>query len=155
MANMKYQEFLFYIRQPFTPHQRKIVFYEEEKELPYHLSSQVAFTNLYHKYKTNAKFRKMAFKLTKEQFRKLTSSKCFYCGILPNYLFNPLSYKGKPISKKSYIYNGVDRINPKKGYIISNCVSCCSICNKMKSTLDLNVFQEKIKEIYQHQKLCD
>ena len=131
---MKYQPYLF-------------------KELDY-LLSRPAFVVLYHKYKTTAKHNKRAFKLTKEQFKKLTSSKCFYCGTHPYLLFNPLrstNRKGTPISREAYLYNGVDRVNSKKGYIISNCVSCCFICNRMKNTIDLDVFQKQIKKIYHYQ----
>lgn len=92
----------------------------------------------------------MIFELTKEQFKNLTSNRCFYCGVPPDYLFNRLGSRGRLVSKEPYIYNGVDRISSKKGYIVSNCVTCCGICNKMKSTLDLDVFQEKIKKIYNH-----
>ena len=114
-------------------------------------SNQSAFTCLYHKYKTNAKSTKRLFELTKDQFKNLTSSRCSYCGILPYQLFNPFDhYKGKPISRKPYVYNGVDRVDPKKGYIISNCVPCCGTCNRMKRDLDLDTFLKKIKMIYQH-----
>ena len=43
--------------------------------------------------------------------------RCFYCG---------------EISKK----RTVDRINPKKGYSIKNCVPCCWECNRLKGKID-------------------
>ncbi len=146
MKNMKYETFLFYIRQPFVPHQRKIVFYEEESD---YVLSKVAFTHLYHRYKTGAKYNKRNFNLTKRQFKRLTSSRCFYCGIVPHRLFNRTGYNA---SRKPYVYNGVDRVNSKEGYIISNCVSCCFACNRMKNTLDSDIFIKKSKEIYRYQK---
>lgn len=156
MKNMKYETFLFYIRQPFTSHQRKIVFYGSDslpemfKKTKY-LLSLATFNHLYHRYKVGAKHSKRIFNLTKKQFRKLTSSICFYCGISPYRLCN-IKQKGKFISREPYLYNGIDRINSKEGYIISNCVPCCFTCNRMKNTFDSDIFMKKVKEIYHHQK---
>jgi len=119
------------------------------RELNYYSLSRYAFTILYYKYKTRARRIKKPFELTKIQFEKLTSSKCSYCGNPPSYLFN----RRRRGSKKSYVYNGIDRVDPKKGYIMSNCVSCCGICNKMKGSLDLDSFLKRIKMIYQHYSL--
>jgi hypothetical protein len=44
---------------------------------------QSAFSCLYNRYKARAKKRKIAFALTEEYFRKITSSKCFYCKVPP------------------------------------------------------------------------
>ena len=41
----------------------------------------------------------------------------------------------------------VDRKDNKKGYNIDNCFSCCSICNKMKSNIEIEVFISKCKKI--------
>lgn len=150
---MKYQEFLLHVRKPlFFLDQREIVFYDSTtipetfREFDY-LLNRYAFTQFYHKYKQSAGCRKMSFELTKVEFGKLTSSKCFYCGNSPNYLFNAY-HKGKLASKKPYIYNGIDRVDPKKGYIMPNCVPCCGICNRMKGLLDSDFFLERIKMIY-------
>lgn len=58
--------------------------------------------------------------LSFEEFAKLTSSPCHYCGRR-----NSNCYKGRT-------YNGIDRKENKKGYHTSNVVPCCSRCNSVK-----------------------
>lgn len=60
------------------------------------------------------------WELSIEIFHKLTSSPCHYC-------------KKPPLQiSKAYKYNGIDRMNPKKGYTPDNCVPCCKECNWIK-----------------------
>ena len=54
---------------------------------------------------------------------KLFSKKCYYCGF---------------INQDHGI--GIDRANNSKGYIKSNCVPCCTLCNIMKKDNDLMTF---------------
>lgn len=44
--------------------------------------------------------------------------------------------------------NGIDRVDSTKHYTKENCVPCCFICNRMKNKYSINVFLEKIKQIY-------
>jgi hypothetical protein len=46
-----------------------------------------------------------------------------------------------------YIYNGIDRLNKNKGYIIQNCVSCCKICNRAKSDMTYNKWLKYLKNL--------
>jgi hypothetical protein len=93
-------------------------------------------------YKIGAKRRNYSFKLSLEDFHKITQKNCFYCGSKPK------QEKQTSIRGGKYLYNGIDRINNKKGYTKSNSVPCCSVCNKAKSTLSLNEFKKHIKHIY-------
>ena len=52
---------------------------------------------------------------------------CFYCNCLPA----KECYTETRTSL--YIYNGVDRRDNSLGYILNNCVSCCSSCNFAKN----------------------
>lgn len=45
-------------------------------------------------------------------------------------------------------YNGIDRLNPNIGYQKDNCVSCCTICNYMKHTLQKEDFLKQVEKIY-------
>ncbi len=113
-----------------------------------------AFNCLYSRYMGSAKHRKLIFNLTKEEFRNFTIQNCYYCNIPPSTFYK------KWINKltgdfDTYIYNGVDRINNKIGYIITNCVSCCSICNMMKLENSKKDFLSKIKLIYENLKSND
>ncbi len=46
--------------------------------------------------------------------------------------------------------NGVDRVDNSVGYILSNCVPCCVVCNFMKHKLSAEEFINKVKSIYKH-----
>lgn len=75
----------------------------------------------------------VVFELTLDDFAKLTrDTVCNYCGLLS---------PGKE-------YVGIDRVDSSQGYIMSNCVPCCSICNRMKLDLGLDAFIDRVKRIY-------
>ncbi len=93
-------------------------------------------------YKASAKKRKCNFELTKEQFFELTQKDCHYCGAKPN---NVSKFRG---CNGSYVYNGIDRVDNAKGYIIGNVVSCCKICNSAKGTSTLQEFKDWGKRFY-------
>lgn len=82
-------------------------------------------TKLYGRYKSGAKFRKIHFELSLEQFNTLVTSNCHYCGREPLQIVT--SKGGIPMR-----YNGIDRKNPSTGYTNNNVLPCCSICNYMK-----------------------
>lgn len=100
--------------------------------------------SLFGEYKRKAAGRNFEFCLTKEQFEELTKQDCFYCGTKPHSSLNHAGSNGK------YIYNGIDRINNNKGYIIGNCVTSCGDCNWMKKTYTQQEFLLRIKLIYDH-----
>lgn len=45
-------------------------------------------------------------------------------------------------------FNGIDRMNQAAGYILSNCVSCCIMCNWMKGSLDSATFIKRMRHIH-------
>jgi len=47
-------------------------------------------------------------------------------------------------------HNGVDRIDPTCGYVLSNCQPACWRCNRMKANLSEEKFLTKIRLIYEH-----
>lgn len=114
------------------------------KSMPWQLpKGEAAFNNLYYQYKLSAEKRNYNWDLSEEQFRKLTKQKCFYCGIDP---FKMIKGQGK--TSGDYIYNGIDRIDNNKGYIVKNVVPCCFHCNSAKGTLSQKDFFELISKIY-------
>ena len=64
-------------------------------------------------YKKNAKKGNIEFNLTKDEFKIFWNKPCFYCN-------------------KNITTIGIDRVDSKLGYNMTNCVSCCTICNYMK-----------------------
>lgn len=101
-----------------------------------------SFNVLYKNYQHGAKKRNIEFRLTKENFKDLTSSNCYYCAIEPQ---KEISRRG---TNGSYRYNGVDRLDSNGAYEESNCVPCCSDCNLLKMDLSLEKFLQQIKKIY-------
>lgn len=108
----------------------------EDRSLP-------AFNSIYnHSYKQRALAAGLEFTITKEEFRELSQRNCHYCGSAP--MAN--SYRGSRGAFKTgnnlsqYVYNGLDRIDSNKGYVLSNVVPCCGICNHAKHTMSYDDF---------------
>ena len=96
-------------------------------------------------YKNNAKKRKLKFSLSLEEFKKIIFSSCEYCGSPPQqaiFVSGQENRRDREIS-----YNGIDRIDNSIGYVVSNCVSCCHICNGAKSNHSVVEFQLWIKRL--------
>lgn len=113
---------------------------------------------LFKKYQTRAKRKDLPFELTIEEFKKLTSSTCFYGGETPSNRIARSSVSKKPVKLEAikyseYIYNGVDRLNSNIGYTINNCVPCCYKCNIMKNDMTLDEFEKQIINIFYHRNL--
>lgn len=86
-----------------------------------------AINKSYQCYRYWAKKRGYSFNLKIEEFTKIILQPCHYCGDKSSKI---LQNKGKDVLVEA---NGVDRLNSKIGYEVSNCVPCCGMCNKMKS----------------------
>ena len=107
---------------------------------------ETAFNLLLGSYKKRARIKDREFKLTNEQFLKLTKDNCFYCGQCPATIS-----ENKPKTGK-YIHNGVDRVDSSIGYVFENCVPCCKNCNYMKRNLSSQEFLGHIQQISIFQK---
>jgi hypothetical protein len=101
-----------------------------------------AFRALLAQYKENARNRDICWELTEEQFRKLTSSPCYYTGTKPE-----MAKRTRSLSEDVYLYNGIDRVDNAQGYTIENCVSCCFDINSMKSTFSKDHFIELCSKV--------
>ncbi len=111
----------------------------ERKTLP---NGVAAFNSLYNSYRLSAKRRNYEWSLTKEQVHELTTQPCYYCGT------NPMqSYQGR---NGNYIYNGIDRIDSKMGYVPLNTVSCCLHCNYAKREMTSVEFANWVTTVYNH-----
>lgn len=103
-------------------------------------------SKVYIRYIHSAKRRKIEFSLTKEQFAYLISKNCCYCNSTPSKIS-----KNQCMPEIDYIYwNGIDRLDSSKGYILNNCVPCCMNCNYAKGEMTKEHFLNHIKKIYEH-----
>lgn len=107
--------------------------------------TDAGLNNLYQHYKKSSIKRKIQFMLEKEDFRRLTSANCVYCGAKPSLK----SYSPKTWTNRSqYIYNTIDRIDSSLPYSLDNSVSCCKNCNLAKSTMTVFSFFKFIERVY-------
>lgn len=92
------------------------------------------------------------FDLSIREFRILTSSPCHYCGKPPSQLATKhRSPKENRISHwGDYLYNGIDRKNNHKGYVLGNCLPCCKTCNRAKSNMRYSDFVAWLDRIAVH-----
>jgi hypothetical protein len=66
------------------------------------------------------------FNISFDEFTKIVNSACHYC-----------DYKADDE------VNGIDRVDNNNGYIVSNCVPCCKICNRIKHIYHKDFFIQK------------
>jgi len=100
-----------------------------------------ALNRLFSTYKRSAKDRNIRFDLDLDQFATLTSSNCHYCSSTPQSIQKSTHNNG------DYFYNGIDRIDPKRGYIKGNVVPCCKYCNSAKLDRTSEEFHEWINQL--------
>jgi hypothetical protein len=103
-----------------------------------------AQNEVYKNYKQAADRRGHDFKLTKDEFCGLIACACHYCGSPPS-LLSPLP------RHPEFRFNGVDRVDNTKGYLLDNCVPCCAICNRSKSVLALDEWLAWVKRVHDFQ----
>jgi 5-methylcytosine-specific restriction endonuclease McrA len=75
---------------------------------------------LFARYRYECYRRNHFFDLSREQFDLLVGSDCAYCGRPPKQVIY------------GFFYNGIDRVDNRKGYTRKNCVTACSSCNMIK-----------------------
>jgi hypothetical protein len=121
-----------------------------QKESRFLPGDEGSFNQVFYIYKHNADKREIEFSLTKEEFRSISSKMCKYCGSepKPRYARNIKSVDAIP-----YVYNGIDRVENTLGYVASNCVPCCSLCNYMKRELSTEEFLSHIKKVLSYSKV--
>ncbi len=102
--------------------------------------TRVEINTLISIYKSNASKRGISFDLTYNQFETLVDGECYFCGDAGGNTLRKRSYN-------DYNYTGIDRIDNSVGYLPSNCISCCSWCNRAKNNGTLANFVDKCRKI--------
>lgn len=122
----------------------------KQKE-PGHVSYKVLHTS----YRKRAEKDKRDFTLSFEDFKNIIIQNCNYCNLEPkdyNTYVND-GHKSKAIQvasiNRAWVKaNGVDRVDPKQGYVLQNCVPCCAQCNYAKSDYTLQEFLDHNTKMY-------
>ncbi len=97
--------------------------------------------NLLSSYICSARSRDIEFKLSEDEFYWLTQQNCSYCN-------SGLLGESKTYTNNgSYLYNGIDRVDSKIGYIFENCVPCCKFCNMAKKNYSVEEFLKWLNNI--------
>jgi phage-related minor tail protein len=73
--------------------------------------------------KAKAKAKAIEFKITEKEYTEMVSGPCEYCG-------GPLPRHG----------HGIDRMDSRVGYVLTNCVPCCAGCNMVKGSMPADVW---------------
>lgn len=107
---------------------------------------ETSWASAFKTYRDNAKIREYSFNLSLEEFKNIASKDCGYCKAKPKQ-WNPYLRKDRKtrsrakrvgdvsdetITRAFIFLTGIDRVDNNSGYSLSNCVPCCSDCNRAK-----------------------
>lgn len=99
----------------------------------------------YNAYADKARRRLLTFDLSLDEFVMLAKQDCLYCGTAP-----ALKIRRERVRGVSPLMNGIDRVDNSVGYVLDNCVPCCTWCNEMKRHRPQSDFLEHVRRIAQH-----
>lgn len=83
---------------------------------------------------------RVSFNISIDDFERLIFSPCHYCGAPPS----------TPTKSGKLMRNGLDRLDTSIGYNVSNCVTSCWLCNRMKWHLSPEAFLRHVRQIVLH-----
>ena len=92
----------------------------------------------YNVYKRSAELKQLEYDISLDEFKEVVNRPCNYCGILRD--------------RGTAQFNGIDRDDNNIGYLMGNCVSCCTMCNYMKNTLRGDAFIRRVEHILTYNK---
>lgn len=101
--------------------------------------AETARNNVLCGYRKRCKDKGLSWQLSDEEATKFFQQNCHYCNREPASLAKAKS--------GTYTYNGIDRLDSSQGYILSNCVACCSRCNSAKNDMSVAEFEAWLKQI--------
>jgi hypothetical protein len=99
-----------------------------------------AFKAVLRRYQKAAEKRGFSWGLSAEEFGRLTSLDCHYCGASPSLIGNVSTGRKGANTSGAYIYNGLDRVDNALGYEPDNVCPCCPTCNYSKRGMSYDDF---------------
>jgi hypothetical protein len=115
--------------------------YGIHKRLPPGVSQ---LNSLFSRHSFHVAAKKIISQLTKNQFKRLITSACHYCGAAPSAEFRQTYTNG------TFMYTGIDRLDSDKGYTKSNSVPCCKLCNFAKNRMTVDEFKTWLRRCATH-----
>lgn len=95
--------------------------------------------------KNDARRAGRVFEIDIEDFKVISQQPCYYCGSEPN---NILTYKSNAGTfVRTFVYGGMDRKDNDIGYVKTNVVPCCIICNRAKNSMNFDEFESWIQRL--------
>ncbi|MDD4873362.1 MAG: hypothetical protein PHE15_00065 [Dehalococcoidales bacterium] len=82
-----------------------------------------------------------SWSLSEQEYYNISQENCYYCGSPPTQ-----TRKGQG-NGLDFTYNGLDRLDSSKGYLIDNVVPCCRKCNIAKNDMSIKEFYDWVKSI--------
>jgi len=101
-----------------------------------------AKTRKFKQYQKEAKNRNFEWTLTFEQFLELCTKNCHYCNMVP------ANRHVNANATDTFVYQGIDRKDPLKGYTVENSFPCCYQCNMAKNNYLETEFLSWIAAVY-------
>ena len=104
-------------------------------------------------YRASAKKRGHVWGLKDGEVAVITKMNCHYCNCEPTQIAKPstrISRRTETVRAYEngfYVYNGIDRLCPNKGYVLDNVAPCCMICNYAKNIMNSNEFAKWILKV--------
>jgi hypothetical protein len=98
-------------------------------------------------YRRNARVSGHKWSLSEAQFKSLIHEPCHYCGEPPKRL-TPIVKGERRITQEKF--SGIDRVDSRDGYSVSNCVPCCKDCNFAKRVLSQSDFIAHCEKVLRH-----
>lgn len=113
------------------------------------------YKEIFAQYKRHAREDNREFSLTESEFLNIVNKPCTYCGAKPSNLLSKkkvtdtiTKQRKRVVSSEQVYYSGIDRVDNSVGYIFSNCVPCCKMCNKAKHYHTADEFISWISQAY-------
>ena len=122
-----------------------------------HNPQRTSWNNLINQYRQKAKNRGLEWDLSVAEALDIFQQPCAYCGSPPQTRHNVFitqagKYRGRLSTAHAdqgwIVFNGIDRQDNTVGYILSNVVACCPICNYAKRNLSLEEFLAWIHRLH-------
>ena len=86
-----------------------------------------------------SKNKNLEFTITEQDFASIAKEPCYYCGAM-----EVIEVDGDWVERG---FNGLDRKDQTRGYVVDNCVSACNMCNLMKKSLHVDIFLKRVEHM--------
>lgn len=93
-------------------------------------------------YQSTARQRGRVWEISFERFCDLTARDCSYCGAAPANRTKDRNGDGV------FTYNGLDRVDPSRGYTTDNVVPACIVCNRAKTDMSREEFHAWVGRVH-------